>query len=126
VPFLTVAFGSGLHPLVLPFIVLVELLVYVRRGGAAARLWWRVLAVNGVTSGLGFFLGFLWMGTGRTPSRGEWVLGWVAAWVASVALEAWGLRLLDRRRHGHPHAVEVAMANLASHVPLAFFVQARL
>ena len=132
-PLLTVAFGSGLHPLILPFIVLVELLVYVRRGGRAARLWWRVLVVNAVTSGLGFCLAFLWpsswsgwIGSGMAPRRWEWVFAWVTAWVASVALEAWGLRTLDWRRQGHPDFLEVAMANLASYVPLAFYVQARL
>ena len=132
-PLLTVAFGSGLHPLILPFVVAIELLVYVRRRGGAARLWWRVVLVNAVTSGLGFFLAFVWplssigwTGDGSTPSRGEWVLAWVAAWGASAALEAWGLRLLDPRRQGHPDLIEVATANLASYVPLAFFVQARL
>jgi hypothetical protein len=125
-PLLTVAFGSALHPLVLPFLVLGELLMYVRRGGGAARLWWRVLLVNGITFGLGLCLAILWMGEGSPPSRGEWVLAWVAAWVASVALKAWGLRALDRSREGHPDLTEVAVANLASYVPLAFFVQARL
>ena len=124
-PLLTVAFGSGQHPLFLPFIVLVELLVYVRRRGGASRLWWRVLLVNAVTAGLGFCLASVGAGGGTRPSRWEWVLAWVAAWGASVALEAWGLRLLERRQ-GHPDLVEVAMANLASYVPLAFFVQARL
>ena len=122
-PFLTVAFGSGQHPLVFPLIVLIELLVYVRRRGGGSRLWWRVLLVNGVTSGLGFCLASLWP---LTPSRWEWVLAWVGAWVACVALEAWGLRRLDGRWEGHPDLLEVAMANLASYVPLAFFVHARL
>lgn len=127
-PLLTVAFGSGLHPLTLPFIVLIELLVYVRRGGSAPRLWWRVLLVNGVTAGLGFCLAWSvgWIGEGRAPSRWEWVVTWVAAWLSSVAVEAWGLRTLDWSRQGHPAYLEVAMANLASYVPLAFFVQARL
>lgn len=133
-PLLTVAFGSGLHPLILPFIVIIELLMYVRRRGGAARLWWRVLLVNVVTSGLGFFLAFAWpyswsmgwIGEGRAPTRVQWVLAWVTAWGASVALEAWGLRRLDRRGAGHPDLLEVAMANLASYVPLVFFVQARL
>ncbi|HEX5045090.1 MAG TPA: hypothetical protein VFV75_19505 [Candidatus Polarisedimenticolaceae bacterium] len=113
-----------LHPLVLPF--LVTMLMYVRRRGGAARLWWRVLVVNGLTSGMGLCLAVLWVGEESAPSRAEWVLAWVAAWMASVALKAWGLRTLDRHRQGHPDVLEVAMANLASYVPLAFFVQTRL